>query len=221
MQGVSKWLAVMVIGWPFHAQAEAGPSSPRAEITGPAPAGIYVRADIARVDGGGVPATIQGRNPGGVTVTNGGDSRSGWRAGLGYQWADGVALQVSALDPGDEPVVLESAGATVAELDQAAETLHPQTARGVELAVRRAWYVLPDWRLSAGAGLWYWRSEWEVPVNGVTQTYDDAGIGPTVSLATGWRFQDKLEAQLGLHHLRLDDGHINTLGVGLAYQWGS
>jgi hypothetical protein len=54
----------------------------------------------------------------------------------------------------------------------------------------------------------------------VPRTYSDAGIGPTAALDGGWRFHEHLEARLGLHHLRLDDGYINTLDLGLVYQWG-
>lgn len=215
-----KWLALAVIGLPLHGQAEGEAFSPLTQITGSAPAGFYLAGEVSRVDGGGVPEIIRGSNPGSVTVTEGGDDRSGWKAALGYQWADGLAFQLAALELGDAPVALESGGATMAELDQAADTLHPQTAHGAEIAVSQAWYFRPEWRLSAGAGLWYWRSEWDVPVNGVARTYSDSGIGPTATLDTGWRFRNNLEARLGLHHLRMDDGYINTLGAGLVYQWG-
>jgi hypothetical protein len=172
-----------------------------------------------QVDGGGIPAEIRGGNPDDVAVRAGDRSRGALRLGAERRWRPQWSFDLAWVDLGESNARLGGRGATADEILEAAEQLQPQTAYGVSAGLLRHWDTGTPVRLSAGGGVWAWRSEWEVNAGGRSRDYHETGTDLYVALAAGIPVQERLRVRVRWSAYRLDGGTAETLGLEVLYRF--
>lgn len=174
---------------------------------------------LMHVDGGGVPAEIRGDNPDDVAVRAGDRSRLGLRLGAERRWRPGWSFALAWVDLGESDARLGGQGATAEEVLDAAEDLQPQTAYGVSAGVLRYWDTGTPVRISAGGGVWAWRSEWDVSAGGRSRDYHETGTDLYATLAVGVPVQDRVRVRGRWTGYGLDGGTAETIGIELLYRF--
>lgn len=191
-----------------------------AEAAGPdaAPASRWsVSAGVLRVEGGEIPARITGGNPAGVAVAGDDDERFGYRFGTAWRWRPGWSVEAAYVGLGHADARVGVGGATDAEILEAAEDLHPQSAHGLAVGILRHWDADGAARVSLGGGAWAWRSEWSVSTSADSRDYHRTGTDLFVTAAVDYRVHERTRLRLRWDRYELEAGEADTFGLELVY----
>lgn len=176
-------------------------------------------ASLLYVEGGEVPARIHGGNPDNVAVTRGDDTRTGLRLAGIWQWRPAWSVEIAWVGLGNADARLGGRGATAAEVLEAGEDLHPQSAYGLSLGLLRHWDTGTPIDLSAGAGAWAWRAEWDISVDGRTRDYHRTGTDLYASVAATAPVGESLRLGARWDRYMLEAGEVDSFGLELLYRF--
>jgi len=144
--------------------------------------------------------------------------RSAWQINWGYQYADGLSIEVGYLDLGDADVNFSALSLSSAALTQALEKEYPVSGEGITLGHRFSHQFNDRLGISLLTGVYWW--EGEINTNGADVGSDlDGGLDPIFGLAGQVQLTPTWDLQLQVQQIVFSEQQVQFWGLAARHQF--
>jgi hypothetical protein len=154
-----------------------------------------------------------------ASTTSNRDNRTSWQVNLTYQYQPDWGVGFGYVDLGEVNTRIEGESADIKTFLTTVSDVHPNTAEGAQIF---ASYKIPlgsETRISVQAGMFLWKSEYDLEAANESYRVEDDGTSLVVGLSAERSINDQLSLTFDLNRYDVDDEIIPVIGVGLSYQF--
>lgn len=147
-------------------------------------------------------------------------SRSAYYIGLGYHWREYLDLELGYRDLGEVSTALSGSVADIDAYLRSANLVHPRSASGYELAIRPYYPITERINVFGRAGLFRATSDYHAYAPRNEKQRENNSYEWTFSVGLDYLLTEKINIDLHLTQIEVEDESISIVGAGLAYHFG-